>query len=166
MCFYTWIFVYPTLNACVQLQTRMTIPEYTCLPIDTCMSLHSWRWIWSMWYLILTVFPCHPLTSEIRDILQSLPSLTPASLQSKWWWLAFPPQATGDPCCIVCGKKTGKIAECHHCPRAIHLDCLDPPLPRMPRKWVCPACTSNQVSVISPLPILPCYIVPVRLMLW
>ncbi|XP_060070967.1 bromodomain adjacent to zinc finger domain protein 2B-like [Ylistrum balloti] len=60
-----------------------------------------------------------------------------------WYCYECISKASGVPCCIVCGKKTGKIAECHHCPRAIHLDCLDPPLPRMPRKWVCPACSSN-----------------------
>uniref|UniRef100_A0A8W8NKI0 Bromodomain adjacent to zinc finger domain protein 2B n=2 Tax=Magallana gigas TaxID=29159 RepID=A0A8W8NKI0_MAGGI len=51
---------------------------------------------------------------------------------------------TGEPCCVVCGKRMGRIVECDLCPRAIHLDCLNPPLPRMPRKWVCPACTANQ----------------------
>ncbi|XP_055998604.1 bromodomain adjacent to zinc finger domain protein 2B-like isoform X7 [Ostrea edulis] len=61
-----------------------------------------------------------------------------------WYCYECISKATGEPCCVVCGKRMGRIVECDLCPRAIHLDCLDPPLPRMPRKWVCPACTANQ----------------------
>lgn len=61
-----------------------------------------------------------------------------------WYCYECISKATGEPCCVVCGKRMGRIVECDLCPRAIHLDCLNPPLPRMPRKWVCPACTANQ----------------------
>ena len=39
-------------------------------------------------------------------------------------------QATGDSCCFVCGGVGFKLAECEHCTRAIHIDCMDPPLSR------------------------------------
>ncbi|XP_076092081.1 bromodomain adjacent to zinc finger domain protein 2A-like isoform X8 [Mytilus galloprovincialis] len=61
-----------------------------------------------------------------------------------WYCYACISKATGEPCCIVCGRKNGKIIECDHCPRAIHIDCLNPPLPRMPRKYACPSCIANQ----------------------
>ncbi|XP_078334663.1 bromodomain adjacent to zinc finger domain protein 2B-like isoform X10 [Crassostrea virginica] len=61
-----------------------------------------------------------------------------------WYCYECISKATGEPCCVVCGKRMGRIVECDMCPRAIHLDCLNPPLPRMPRKWVCPACAANQ----------------------
>ncbi|XP_067687467.1 bromodomain adjacent to zinc finger domain protein 2B-like isoform X8 [Haliotis asinina] len=57
-----------------------------------------------------------------------------------WYCYECISKASGAPHCIVCGKKLGKIVECDHCPRAIHIDCLDPPLPRIPKKWACPAC--------------------------
>ncbi|KAJ8307462.1 hypothetical protein KUTeg_015546 [Tegillarca granosa] len=63
-----------------------------------------------------------------------------------WYCYECISKATGEPCCIVCGKRTGKIVECDACPRAIHLDCLDPPLPRMPRKWLCQACVLSKMS--------------------
>ncbi|XP_052093544.1 bromodomain adjacent to zinc finger domain protein 2B-like isoform X6 [Mytilus californianus] len=64
--------------------------------------------------------------------------------EGDWYCYACISKATGEPCCIVCGRKHGKIIECDHCPRAIHIDCLDPPLPRMPRKYACPSCIANQ----------------------
>ena len=39
-------------------------------------------------------------------------------------------QVSGKSHCIVCGAQGGKMVECERCPRAIHTDCLDPPLPR------------------------------------
>jgi len=48
--------------------------------------------------------------------------------------------AGGDNCCM-CGGATGKMAKCDNCPRNFHLQCLEPPLSKVPRaSWTCPTC--------------------------
>lgn len=58
-------------------------------------------------------------------------------------------KATGEKNCIVCGKKastTGtKLITCELCPRGYHLDCMRPPLSKVPRgKWYCTNCISKK----------------------
>ncbi|XP_044173558.1 bromodomain adjacent to zinc finger domain protein 2B-like isoform X5 [Acropora millepora] len=48
--------------------------------------------------------------------------------------------AGGDNCCM-CGGASGKMAKCDNCPRNFHLQCLEPPLSKVPRaSWTCPTC--------------------------
>ncbi|KAL9966066.1 hypothetical protein ACROYT_G024079 [Oculina patagonica] len=48
--------------------------------------------------------------------------------------------AGGDNCCM-CGGASGKMAKCDNCPRNFHLQCLEPPLSKLPRaSWTCPNC--------------------------
>lgn len=58
-------------------------------------------------------------------------------------------KATGERNCIVCGKKQAnsgtKLVLCDLCPRAYHLDCLQPPITKIPRgKWYCLNCISKK----------------------
>jgi len=63
-----------------------------------------------------------------------------------WYCWECKSKATSIAHCIRCGKTTGKMAQCHKCPQAIHLDCCSPPLQRVPRKHTCGHCLriSNQ----------------------
>lgn len=58
-------------------------------------------------------------------------------------------KATGEKNCIVCGKKQSssgtKLIVCEICPRAYHIDCIRPPLTKVPRgKWYCTNCISKK----------------------
>ena len=39
-------------------------------------------------------------------------------------------QASGDQCCIACGRHGGRFVACEFCSRRVHLDCLEPPISR------------------------------------
>jgi len=39
-------------------------------------------------------------------------------------------QASGDQCCIACGRLGGRFVACEFCSRRVHLDCLEPPIAR------------------------------------
>ncbi|KAK3579708.1 hypothetical protein CHS0354_025743 [Potamilus streckersoni] len=60
--------------------------------------------------------------------------------EGDWYCFECISKAVGESCCLVCGKRMGKLAECDTCPRAIHIDCMIPPLSRVPRKWSCASC--------------------------
>lgn len=48
--------------------------------------------------------------------------------------------------CAICDDG-GDLIVCDSCDRAHHLDCLDPPLKRIPEgDWLCPRCRSSYVS--------------------
>ncbi|XP_060551894.1 uncharacterized protein LOC132713351 isoform X3 [Ruditapes philippinarum] len=57
-----------------------------------------------------------------------------------WYCFECVSKAVGESCCLVCGRRFGKMADCNMCNRCVHIDCLDPPLPRVPRKWFCASC--------------------------
>ncbi|XP_053408583.1 bromodomain adjacent to zinc finger domain protein 2B-like isoform X2 [Mercenaria mercenaria] len=57
-----------------------------------------------------------------------------------WYCFECVSKALGESCCLVCGRRFGKMADCNMCNRSVHIDCLDPPLPRIPRKWFCASC--------------------------
>ncbi|XP_029646826.1 bromodomain adjacent to zinc finger domain protein 2B isoform X3 [Octopus sinensis] len=61
-----------------------------------------------------------------------------------WYCYECISKATGVPCCVACGKKNGKLATCDECPRAFHIDCLIPPLQRLPKKWLCASCVAGK----------------------
>ncbi|CAH1773357.1 unnamed protein product [Owenia fusiformis] len=61
-----------------------------------------------------------------------------------WYCFECITTASGRPHCVVCGKTAGRMADCDNCPRAFHIDCLVPPLPRVPRKWSCATCVSDK----------------------
>ncbi|XP_052805441.1 bromodomain adjacent to zinc finger domain protein 2B-like isoform X3 [Mya arenaria] len=63
--------------------------------------------------------------------------------EGDWYCFECVAKAVGECCCLVCGRRLGKMAECIHCNRHVHIDCLHPPLPRVPRKWHCAACSDN-----------------------
>ncbi len=46
---------------------------------------------------------------------------------------------------MVCGKMGAKLAECDFCPRAIHIECMEPPMSRVPKKWSCAMCIQRKV---------------------
>ncbi|XP_076919096.1 protein CHROMATIN REMODELING 4-like [Bidens hawaiensis] len=49
--------------------------------------------------------------------------------------------------CVVCDLG-GELLCCDSCPRTYHIECLDPPLKRIPNgKWNCPGCCLNNSSV-------------------
>ncbi|KAL2494135.1 Protein CHROMATIN REMODELING 4 [Forsythia ovata] len=49
--------------------------------------------------------------------------------------------------CVVCDRR-GNLLCCESCPRTYHLQCLDPPLKRIPSgKWECPTCCQKSASV-------------------
>uniref|UniRef100_A0A6N2JZ03 Protein CHROMATIN REMODELING 4 n=1 Tax=Salix viminalis TaxID=40686 RepID=A0A6N2JZ03_SALVM len=55
--------------------------------------------------------------------------------------------------CVICDLG-GNLLCCDSCPRVYHLQCLDPPLKRIPMgKWQCPKCSqkSDPLKSISPL---------------
>ncbi|KAK3188977.1 hypothetical protein Dsin_028538 [Dipteronia sinensis] len=55
--------------------------------------------------------------------------------------------------CVICDLG-GNLLCCDSCPRTYHLQCLDPPLKRIPNgKWQCPKCCqkSDQLKPISNL---------------
>ncbi|KFM75592.1 Bromodomain adjacent to zinc finger domain protein 2B, partial [Stegodyphus mimosarum] len=57
-----------------------------------------------------------------------------------WYCFECLNKATGDNVCVICGTK-GKLVECEACPKTFHLNCLDPPLSKMPKgKWYCSGC--------------------------
>ncbi|XP_065342167.1 bromodomain adjacent to zinc finger domain protein 2B-like isoform X13 [Cloeon dipterum] len=63
-----------------------------------------------------------------------------------WYCFECRNKATGERNCIVCGKRgVGKnLVLCDSCPRAYHLECLTPPIAKVPRgKWFCPSCNSK-----------------------
>lgn len=64
--------------------------------------------------------------------------------EGDWYCFECISKAVGESCCLVCGRRFGKMAECYSCPRAVHLDCLEPPLPRIPRKWFCASCEEER----------------------
>ncbi|XP_044744368.1 bromodomain adjacent to zinc finger domain protein 2B isoform X1 [Coccinella septempunctata] len=69
--------------------------------------------------------------------------------EGDWYCHECMNKATGERNCIVCGKKqatTGtKLVLCDLCPRAYHLDCLQPPITKIPRgKWYCLNCISKK----------------------
>ncbi|KAI8568577.1 hypothetical protein RHMOL_Rhmol02G0212100 [Rhododendron molle] len=50
--------------------------------------------------------------------------------------------------CVVCDLG-GNLLCCESCPRTYHLQCLDPPLKRIPNgKWQCPNCCQKNVSKV------------------
>lgn len=58
-------------------------------------------------------------------------------------------KATGERNCIVCGKRqslTGtKLVLCDLCPRVYHIDCIRPPMSKVPRgKWYCINCIAKK----------------------
>ncbi|XP_067934838.1 bromodomain adjacent to zinc finger domain protein 2B-like isoform X2 [Watersipora subatra] len=57
-----------------------------------------------------------------------------------WYCWECKSKASSIAHCIRCGKPTGKMAQCHKCPQAIHLDCCSPSLSRVPRKYTCGHC--------------------------
>ncbi|XP_022106511.1 bromodomain adjacent to zinc finger domain protein 2B-like isoform X3 [Acanthaster planci] len=61
--------------------------------------------------------------------------------EGDWYCSVCISKATGEPgTCTEC-QKTGKLLKCEQCPRAYHLNCLDPVLSKFPRgKWFCPPC--------------------------
>ncbi|KAK6180630.1 hypothetical protein SNE40_008641 [Patella caerulea] len=63
-----------------------------------------------------------------------------------WYCYECISKASGTSHCIRCGKRTGKLVECDDCPRAFHIDCLDPPLQRLPKKWQCAACAEKKTK--------------------
>ncbi|XP_022779270.1 bromodomain adjacent to zinc finger domain protein 2B-like isoform X4 [Stylophora pistillata] len=53
--------------------------------------------------------------------------------------------AAGSDNCCICGGATGKMAKCDNCPRNFHLQCLEPPLSKVPRaSWTCPNCKKKR----------------------
>ncbi|CAN1810118.1 Protein CHROMATIN REMODELING 4 [Linum perenne] len=55
--------------------------------------------------------------------------------------------------CVMCDRG-GKLLCCDSCPRVYHMQCLDPPLKRVPMgKWQCPKCfeKNDPLKAISPL---------------
>ncbi|XP_046681974.1 bromodomain adjacent to zinc finger domain protein 2B isoform X3 [Homalodisca vitripennis] len=65
--------------------------------------------------------------------------------EGDWYCYECMNKATGDKCCIVCGKKLGRnLVVCDSCPKAYHTDCLQPPITKVPRgKWHCPTCLAK-----------------------
>ncbi|XP_013395978.1 bromodomain adjacent to zinc finger domain protein 2B-like [Lingula anatina] len=63
-----------------------------------------------------------------------------------WYCYECISKASGHPHCLVCGRKNGKMAECDKCDKAYHIDCLNPPLPRLPRKYTCISCLMNKTK--------------------
>ncbi|XP_064595320.1 bromodomain adjacent to zinc finger domain protein 2B-like isoform X3 [Liolophura sinensis] len=61
-----------------------------------------------------------------------------------WYCYECISKATGLPHCAVCGKKTGKLLECGTCPRALHMDCMESPPAKAPKKWFCPSCVAEK----------------------
>lgn len=48
--------------------------------------------------------------------------------------------------CAICDDG-GKLICCEHCHRAFHLDCLDPPLKKVPKeKWICFHCVKSPAT--------------------
>ncbi|GFS02191.1 bromodomain adjacent to zinc finger domain protein 2B [Elysia marginata] len=66
--------------------------------------------------------------------------------EGDWYCFECVSKATGIAHCVVCGTKGGKMVSCSHCPRSIHIECLDPPLPRMPKRWQCSNCLADKGS--------------------
>ncbi|XP_045483228.1 bromodomain adjacent to zinc finger domain protein 2B isoform X2 [Harmonia axyridis] len=69
--------------------------------------------------------------------------------EGDWYCHECMNKATGERNCIVCGKKQAisgtKLVLCDLCPRAYHLDCLQPPITKIPRgKWYCLNCISRK----------------------
>ncbi|XP_057373680.1 bromodomain adjacent to zinc finger domain protein 2B-like [Daphnia carinata] len=63
-----------------------------------------------------------------------------------WFCYECRNKATGQRNCIVCGKPGNKTisALCDQCPKAYHIECLQPPLAKVPRgKWLCVLCHSK-----------------------
>ncbi|KAH3703124.1 hypothetical protein DPMN_078153 [Dreissena polymorpha] len=60
-----------------------------------------------------------------------------------WYCYECVAKAVGESCCLVCGRRLGKMAECMQCNRCVHIECLEPPLPRVPRKWHCATCSDT-----------------------
>ncbi|KAI8823699.1 uncharacterized protein EV422DRAFT_366676 [Fimicolochytrium jonesii] len=43
--------------------------------------------------------------------------------------------------CFVCQKPSEELLLCDHCDRASHLECVDPPLKKIPKgRWLCHIC--------------------------
>lgn len=61
-----------------------------------------------------------------------------------WYCYECLSKVTGEQVCVLCGKK-GKLLSCDACPKTFHLNCLEPPLSKMPKgKWSCPSCNHNK----------------------
>ncbi|KAK4015486.1 hypothetical protein OUZ56_030463 [Daphnia magna] len=63
-----------------------------------------------------------------------------------WFCYECRNKATGQRNCIVCGKPGNKTISvlCDQCPKAYHIECLQPPLAKVPRgKWLCVLCHSK-----------------------
>ncbi|XP_012935525.1 uncharacterized protein LOC101848029 [Aplysia californica] len=64
--------------------------------------------------------------------------------EGDWFCYECVSKASGVPHCGICGNKGGKMVSCQKCPRCIHLECLDPPLPRTPKRWQCLNCLAEK----------------------
>ncbi|XP_071035935.1 bromodomain adjacent to zinc finger domain protein 2B isoform X6 [Parasteatoda tepidariorum] len=61
--------------------------------------------------------------------------------EGDWYCFECLNKATGDNVCVICGTK-GKLIKCETCPKTFHLNCLEPPLAKMPKgKWYCSGCS-------------------------
>ncbi|GIY66254.1 bromodomain adjacent to zinc finger domain protein 2B [Caerostris extrusa] len=68
-----------------------------------------------------------------KPVMETIP-------EGDWYCFECLNKATGDNVCVICGTK-GKLVECETCPKTFHLNCLEPPLAKMPKgKWYCSGC--------------------------
>ncbi|KAF8781843.1 Bromodomain adjacent to zinc finger domain like protein [Argiope bruennichi] len=68
-----------------------------------------------------------------KPVMETIP-------EGDWYCFECLNKATGDNVCVICGTK-GKLIECETCPKTFHLNCLEPPLAKMPKgKWYCSGC--------------------------
>ncbi len=76
--------------------------------------------------------------------------------EGNWYCFECISKATGEAVCVRCGKKANKLVICDLCPRAMHMDCMEPPLCRMPRRWACWMCQKKLVGFKGPFYVLLC----------
>jgi hypothetical protein len=68
--------------------------------------------------------------------------------EGDWYCYECISKASGDVCCLVCGQQGARLATCDYCRRRAHLDCLDPPIARLPKKWTCNSCATEKGKVV------------------